>query len=670
MLSKKEMSILAALLKYQGSYISSQEIAKAVGLSDRTVRKYLKQLEEVLEQHGALLLSKQSLGTQFLIKDAIAFDTFWIEQKNQHRAVSDVTKLEVADDRERYIINKLFFEGGECSLASLSQELFISKTSISQMLADIREMIAGYNLSLQVEHNHFHVKGKEEDTRHFIKDYFFLDSFNGSIFSLIGDELLEKVHLSEIIHIVIKHSRNAGLQLADFILHNLVLHLALAIKRLKKGHPIQSLSGLENLLNTEEYQVAQSMINDLDATLGIHFPEQEVAYVTVHLRSGRSNFLGSDDSSSSFDSLEEHIGLALRKMGEELALPLEEDGHLINNLKSHFAPLLSRLVNHIQLFNPLTDEIKREYGPVLDLVKEYFTELPELASYEISDDEWVYIALHVLATIEKLSQQQKKRVLVVCATGIGSARMLKNRLEREFSRDIEIEDVVSYFDLAQRDFKDIDLIISSIDLSGLLFLVPVVQVGVLLNQKDIEKIKTSLNNIVIKNHPVDAKSDLASRTEKLDLNLEKIFQADQFLVFDEKLAKKEVLDIMIARLKEAENAGFIEAFHQQLQLRESLSPVVFGEVLAFPHPAKALSIQEQIVVGIFKTPLEWSESAPHVRFVFLISPSMSRNHVLKEVSPKLVDFVENTSLQRKLLENPNFEIFKKLFIPLLRGGGN
>ncbi|MGZ7244354.1 BglG family transcription antiterminator, partial [Streptococcus pyogenes] len=70
-----------------------------------------------------------------MIKDAIAFDTFWIEQKNQHRAVSDVTKLEVADDRERYIINKLFFEGGECSLASLSQELFISKTSISQMLA-------------------------------------------------------------------------------------------------------------------------------------------------------------------------------------------------------------------------------------------------------------------------------------------------------------------------------------------------------------------------------------------------------------------------------------------------------------------------------------------------------------------------------------------------------
>ena len=54
------------------------------------------------------------------------------EPRNQQYKIEyQKYQLEVADDRERYIINKLFFEGGECSLASLSQELFISKTSIS-----------------------------------------------------------------------------------------------------------------------------------------------------------------------------------------------------------------------------------------------------------------------------------------------------------------------------------------------------------------------------------------------------------------------------------------------------------------------------------------------------------------------------------------------------------
>lgn len=667
MLSKKEMSIVEVLLKYQGVYISSQELADAVGYSDRTVRKYLKSLENILKEHGAHLSSKQGKGTQFWISDSVAFDTFWIEEKGHHKAVSDVTKLEVGDDRKRYIINKLFFEGGPCTLASLSQELYISKTSVSQLIADIREMIAGYHLTLETEHHRLQVYGKEKDIRHFIKDYFFLDSFNGSVFSLIGDELLEKVQLSEIIHIVINHTRNADLKLADFVLHNLILHIALAVKRLKISSPVYSLSGFAHLRNSQEYRVAQAIIGDLEGKLEISFPEQEVAYITTHLRSAGNILDDSDEASADLESLEDHIQSALVGIGKELSLPLEEDHHLINNLKAHFTPFLSRLHNHVQFSNPLTEEIQVEYGPVLDVIKAHFLKLPELEPYDIKDDEWVYIALHILATIEKLNHQQRKRVLVVCATGVGSARMLKNRLEREFSREIEIEDVVSYFDLAQRNLKNVDLIISSVDLTGLLFLVPVVQVGVLLNQKDIEKIRTKLTSIVVK--PRLAASSPSEFLEQTDQQLEMIFRKEQFLVFEEKISKQKALDAMIGQLKEADGEEFIEAFKQQLQLRERLSPVVFADILAFPHPAKPLSIQEQIVVAVFKEPLMWDEHSSRVQFVFLISPSMSRNQVLKEVSPKLVDFVEDTSLQRKLLENPTFETLKNIFIPLLRGGG-
>lgn len=663
MVSKKEIQMVSVLLEAQSTFITSQNIAKAVGCSDRTVRKYLKSLETELESKGAKLISKQGFGYQLSIENRLVFDCFWLKQQSNQRLVSDVTKLEVADDRERYIINKLFFEGSQCSISSLSEELFISKTSVSQMVSDIRQLVSNYHISLVNQSSTLQIRGREEDIRHFIKDYFFLDSFNGSVFSLIGDELLEKVHLSEIIHIVINRSRNAGLKLADYVLHNLILHLALAIKRLKKGHQIQSLDYVDDLLETSEYPVAQAMIDDLESTLGIEFPPEEVAYVTIHLRVGNHQLKMADQSESQESLLEKHLYDAITSISQSIGLPLDEDSHLINNLKAHFTPLLSRLSHQVQLFNPLTEDIQKEYGEVLELVKTAFSLMPELLPYSLTDDEWVYIALHILATIEKMSQQEKKRALVVCATGIGSARMLKNRLEKEFSHELEIADVISYFDLAQYDLEKVDIIISSVDLNAMVFLVPVVQVGVLLHQQDIIKVQKALRQVVSSGY----KHTKSQTEEKNALEAMHLFQEHQFLVFDDSVDKNEALKKLISRLAEGDQEEFVSEFQQQLELRESLSPVVFGEVLAFPHPARAMTLTEQVVVGIVKDGIVWNKTYPNVRFIFLLSPSMTHNSLLKLLSPCLVDFVEQPDLQNRLLEQTNFEEFKQIFSSLLGG---
>lgn len=82
--------------------------------------------------------------------------------------------------------------------------------------------------------------------------------------------------------------------------------------------------------------------------------------------------------------------------------------------------------------------------------------------------------------------------MVVCATGIGSALMLKNRLEKEFSSSLEILDTVSYYEVTEERLKDVDLIISSISLSNLIFMTPVINVSVFLSEKDIEAIRSHL----------------------------------------------------------------------------------------------------------------------------------------------------------------------------------
>lgn len=67
--------------------------------------------------------------------------------------------------------------------------------------------------------------------------------------------------------------------------------------------------------------------------------------------------------------------------------------------------------------------------------------------------------------------------------------MLKNRLEKEFKGRLKIVDVVSYYEISEKALHTIDLIISSISLSQMLFLTPVITVSVLLSEQNIEEIR-------------------------------------------------------------------------------------------------------------------------------------------------------------------------------------
>ena len=59
---------------------------------------------------------------------------------------------------------------------------------------------------------------------------------------------------------------------------------------------------------------------------------------------------------------------------------------------------------------------------------------------------------------------------------------------------MNIIDVISYYEITDEKLENIDLIISSIDLSTIVFKVPVIQVNVLLNDQDIKKINTFVHH--------------------------------------------------------------------------------------------------------------------------------------------------------------------------------
>ncbi|HEM5551867.1 BglG family transcription antiterminator [Streptococcus suis] len=664
MLSKKEVRLVDYLLAKQGDFVSSAELAKALGVSDRTARKYVQQLSLSLEASGASILSKQSKGYCLLVERPVEFEMFWQEQLRLKKQVTDLRQLEEATDRQRYVLSKLLFENPIQSMDRLQRELFIGKTTLHSIIADIRNLFAPYQLELLFTRRGVELSGEEPAIRHFIMDYFFGQGNGQSLYGLVESQLLPDIRFTDLMLIVLDECRDAKLRLSDFVMQNLVLHIALLLQRMKGGSSLERFPISDQIQSSKEYQVAGRIIERIETEFQVAIPVEEANYIALHLK---VKLTGNPSQLSDLeDGLEEEVESCLQTLSQLTGLDLLKDRQLFKGIVAHLLPLRTRLEHQIQLANPLVADIQRDYIEVFELTKQAFASMPTLLAYSISDDEWAYLTLHVLAAIERYEGRKKLRVLVVCATGIGSALMLRNRLEKEFATSLEIADVVSYYEVTEERLRDVDLIISSISLSNLIFLTPVITVSVFLSEQDIEAIRSYLQQVT----PVRVEQNeaLPMEEEQARQIAEAVFSPLRIVSLDKKMSRDRTLLQLIACLDEAKESGFVEHFREQVNVRESYSSVVFGELLAFPHPAIPLTFSEQIVVGVCKEAVEWEEGKK-VQFIFLLSPSKGRNPHLKYISPCLVAFVQDRSLQERLVQNPSYQELVDIFIPLIQKQG-
>lgn len=312
--------------------------------------------------------------------------------------------------------------------------------------------------------------------------------------------------------------------------------------------------------------------------------------------------------------------------------------------------------------NPLLEEIKSNYPAAFQLTKKYFAKMPVLASFKVDDAEWAYITLHILAAMERYKQNHKLNVIVVCSTGLGSAQMLKTRLENEFMGYIHIVDVISYYQLNDEYLENIDLIISTIDISVSFFNVPVVKVSVFLNNKDIQAISKYIDKSKIQD-VVPRESQTRSR--EMEELFDKFFHQNRFMIFTDPMSREEIMQQMVRSLTDCDSREFIDELFKQMEIRETFGSIVFAEEVAFPHPAKPIGVNSEIVVGIIPDGVKWDDNHPNIKLIILMSPSKIENKGLNILFNALADFIQDTELKQTLFKNPHFEVFKNLLLSLV-----
>ena len=657
MLNKKEKQIIQYLTKDKEQFVTSKELAAHMGCSDRTIRTYYKTLVEKLDNHSGLdLISKQGYGYKLDILDDDAYADFLEENhiNDHHFNYQSVTDI---NDRYNFLLNKLLFEQNEIYFDDLADELFVSRSTLSSDFKKIREKFKPYHLKIESKANKgVYVMGQERDKRRFIMDYFIDSGFINTMHSYVDNELLnERISFEELTIIVLDECREGGLKLSDFVIQNLVIHIALAIRRITEGFRISKVSDDEVVLRgLAERRVAENILKRVSVSTGIHFPIEEVDYITLHLVSK-----GHGNSCHISEVLQEQIRQELIDSISQINPSVKNDFQLIEGLLAHLSTMYIRLQGKVVMENPLTAEIQANYRDMYQLAERVVSNMPTFSPYTLSPNEIAYIALHFMAAKERYKEQRKYNVLVICATGYGSAQMLKSRIENELGNLVSITDVIGYYEINDEKLKGIDFIVSSIDLSNLMFNIPVFTVSVFLNDEELKDIKQGIAHL---NTSMANVEDHQAELTVKDV-FDDYFSEDYFFLMSD-ATKEDVLKKLAESISVNENDQFEKRLLDMMKQREAMSSIVFGENIAVPHPLKAVGSKHHFAVAIVKNGVKWDEQYPSIKIIFLMSMSIHDNDGLPELTSAIVDLVDNPKLQEQMLACQSFDEFKKIFLSI------
>ncbi len=604
---------------------TSDELATILNISSRTVRNELKEISEVLKKEGAHLISKPNSGTLLVIENYELYQSF-LDSLNKNTSIPETSQERIQYLLETLLVNKSSF----VKLEDLVDQIYISKSSLTGDLKEVRSFLEDYNLKLIARPGYgIRVEGSEFDLRLCIAAF---------TISRLEDQTKNGI-LRSIAECVQQGLIDSNLKINDGSYQNLIVHLYIALQRIEEGCyvPLEK-SQLDVIRNEVEFKQAQKIVDLLEKRFEIEIPLTEVGYVAIHLASKR--IIEKQDLTDQviIDSkVNETINRMLNEILINYHIDFRDDLELRMVLGMHLIPLNVRLQYDMNLKNPLLKQIKTRYTLAYMLAVSACGVLEKENCKIIQEDEIGYFALHFNLALERRKKTRiKKNVLVVCSTGRGSAQLLLWKIKEEFGKDLNRIEICDVFQLETYDLSDIDYIFSTVAIP---FQVnrPIVQVEVFLENKDIKAIHHILN-------------------EQENFTLSKYFHPNLFLSKCNAKTKEEVIDQMVKKIRKYKNVP--NDFKDSVLEREKLAVTSFGNLVAVPHPNKAMGDESFVCVAILEKPIKWDKQK--VQFVFMMSLKAPVEEDMQMFSQITSQLLFSQKYINEMIKNPEFSYLMKI----------
>lgn len=196
----------------------------------------------------------------------------------------------------------------------------------------------------------------------------------------LNEELHEKVHIS----------------LTD--------HIAFTLKRIENGDNIKNpfLVEVETLF-PREFELAKKAATMIEDKTKIHFPDDEIGFITLHIHSARNDEVLSNTVKYAFIS-----NTVIKMIEDESNVEIDRKSLDYARFITHIGFAIGRILNNTPIKSKLVNPIKQQYDSSFKLAQKISKFVEEELEIKVVEDETAHLATHIQRFKRIKLKKQKK----------------------------------------------------------------------------------------------------------------------------------------------------------------------------------------------------------------------------------------------------------------------
>ena len=598
--------------------LTASQLSKELKISERTIRN---EIRTINEQYPELILSIKSKG-------------YMIDDKNPILSLLDEDGSTIGRTRYLYIIKQILSQK-ETDYYQLSDELYISESTLDKQLNSINQIIERRNPNMQIRrrNNKLIINGSEEERRQ-IYTYLMnheMDQYNFNLNNYT--EFFNSCNINDLKAYFLDFSEHHHLKLRDFEIISFILHIAIMLERVNKGNEITNIEGYHP--SAEAEALAHDFYKGLSEKFHVTLSDMELTYLSC-LFSGKI----SDIQDQKIQEYRTFISEIMNDIQQQYDLDLHQDQDFQENLLIHFLGLDNRIRSNSFLSNPLIKDIKLHFPLLYDISVYIAMKMQSRTHTVLLEDEIGYITLHIMNAVEKIQHHTYKKVVIVNPMSTAVVSFLKQRLMRCSDLTIDITGTFSIFDIEKVKECQPDIVISFIPLPEALD-IPVYVCKGFPKDDDLKRIVHLLKTNITSNH----------------IELQSFFHQDLFFTDIDVASKEEAIHFICDKLLQK---GYCSSdYEEKILAREKIAPTAYGNYFAIPHPIEKCAKENAVSVCILKHPITWNNRK--IRLIFLFALSPQKDIAFDELFEKLVGLLNDASRVKLLMKEKDYSSFLMTF---------
>lgn len=593
-LLERQLKILE-YLKSKNDFVTGNNIAKYLNISDRTVRNEINAI-------------KKNCGENIII----AVRTKGYIYNKEYDKLSTYHNVDVVspNDRLLYILKHMIISNSHLDIYDIADQLFISERSIETDVSRINKILSELdlkNIAIVRTNSYIQLKNTYSVNNNILYDIakYNLVNLNHSDFQKIFPNINMDYLSYLVIEILNNHKHTSRyLSYTRFIIDIAMFieasnyynhHLGMFYKELIEPFKKHFTDYYKNIAKDITNMVldkfgTQLSLEDEDYMNYILYINHEMHAIEIEL----SKTYGVEDEFHEFC-----MGI-LEELRIKKGISFIDDGNeLIKDLILHLRIAMKRVELGIKLYNPMITNVTTKYMHLIDIAIMIADSIEDKYDLRFSFNEISYIGIYLATAFhdyyDTISFDSKLNILLYIPEGIGSLNLINRQIERIVDKNKIDIDCVTHLPL-DSEFNSVIFKYNLIITTSKRFDSSAKNVFILNKAFDINyhnKIKEIIDKELV----------ILEQT-KLNNLVREFTNKKLFISNLELYTKKDVICYLSNMLMDY---GVVnEEFEAYVFAREEIVGTDLDTGIAFPHSLKNMATQSVMAIAVLKEPILWS----------------------------------------------------------------